>query len=159
MHTLWLTFLQKMAAQARMKRTENTPTMKERMELRRKHHHFLQQSRPILIIMSGLIISVKKTALNRNVKRKYISDRLSLLICFTISISIFENFEKNQIWAVFWSSCFFSFPLEQTRTVLRWPGVLWLRDNCPHNHLDDISNLTWVVSAILLFYLLILKMF
>ena len=39
---LWLTFLQKMAAQARMKRTENTPTMKERMELSRKHHHFLK---------------------------------------------------------------------------------------------------------------------
>ena len=25
-----------------MKRTENTPTMKERMELIRKHHHFLE---------------------------------------------------------------------------------------------------------------------
>ena len=126
---------------------EETPPLPATEQANINHHVWL------------IIISVKKTALNRNVKRKYISDRLSLLICFTISISIFENFEKNQIWAVFWSSCFFSFPLEQTRTVLRWPGVLWLRDNCPHNHLDDISNLTWVVSAILLFYLLILKMF
>ena len=33
------TFLQKTAAQALMKRTEKTPTMKERMEERRKHHH------------------------------------------------------------------------------------------------------------------------
>ena len=33
------TFLQHTAAQALMRRTEKTPTMKERMEERRKHHH------------------------------------------------------------------------------------------------------------------------
>ena len=40
-HNKLTTFLQKTAAQARMNRTEKTPTKKERMEERRKHHHFL----------------------------------------------------------------------------------------------------------------------
>ena len=39
-----------MAAQARMKRTENTPTMKERMELIRKHHHFLKWKQIIIFL-------------------------------------------------------------------------------------------------------------
>ena len=52
--------LQSRAAQARMKRTEKTPTMKERTEERRKHHHFLSARQAetssvvtVLTIISG----------------------------------------------------------------------------------------------------------
>ena len=67
----------------------------------------------LIAIMFGLEISVKKIALIRNVKN---NDRLSLLICITISISIFENFEKSE---QFLKCLFLSLPLEQTRIVLR----------------------------------------
>ena len=55
----------------------------------------------------------KEIALIRNVKN---NDRLSLLICITISIYIFENFEKSE---QFLKCLFLSLPLEQTRIVLR----------------------------------------
>ena len=57
------TFLQKTAAQALMKRTEKTPTMKERMEERRKHHHFLSARQALssaeLSVITVLTIIVK----------------------------------------------------------------------------------------------------
>ena len=64
----------------------------------------------LIVIMFGLIISAKKTALFRDVKN---NDKVRLLVCIPISISTFGKFDQ------FLKCLFLSLPLEQTRIVLR----------------------------------------
>ena len=134
------TFLQKTAAQALMKRTEKTPTMKERMEERRKHHHFLSARQALssaeLSVITVLTIIVKLYIWNNEIlkmtetKNKYLTlENKTLLILFKVWRTAFGILITTTFWNDFWNlSLIFVNVISQNWRLYRAKVLVELRD-------------------------------